>query len=55
MFPASDSVPAKLDDFQEPKVVMNEMASLMNKLESQVARAAKKLTTRTARNRATTD
>ncbi len=40
----SGAVPAKLDDFQEPKVVMNEMASLMNKLESQVGRAAKKLT-----------
>ena len=48
VFPAGKAVPTKLDDFQEPKVVMNEMASLMNKLESQVARAAKKLTTRTA-------
>jgi len=48
VFPASDTLLAKLDDFQEPKVVMNEMASLMNKLESQVARAAKKLTTSTA-------
>ena len=43
VFTSADIVPAKLDDFQEPKVVMNEMASLMNKLESQVARAAKKL------------
>ena len=44
IFSNADIVPAKLDDFQEPKVVMNEMASLMNKLEAQVARAAKKLT-----------
>jgi len=48
VFPASEAVPSKLDDFQEPKVVMTEMASLMHKLESQVARAAKKLTTRTS-------
>ncbi len=45
--PADDAVPAKLDDFQEPKVVISEMASLVNKLESQVARAAKKLTIKT--------
>ncbi len=43
IFSSSDLIPSKLDDFQEPKVVMNEMASLMSKLESQVARAAKKL------------
>jgi hypothetical protein len=48
VFPASEAVPSKLDDFQEPKVVMTEMASLMHKLESQVARAAKKLTSRTS-------
>ena len=43
IFSSVEMVPSKLDDFQEPKVVMNEMASLMSKLESQVARAAKKL------------
>lgn len=46
IFSSSEMVPSKLDDFQEPKVVMNEMASLMSKLESQVARAAKKLAAR---------
>ncbi len=43
IFSSTDMMPSKLDDFQEPKVVMNEMASLMSKLELQVARAAKKL------------
>ncbi len=43
IFSSADMMPSKLDDFQEPKVVMNEMASLTSKLESQVARAAKKL------------
>lgn len=32
--------------FQEPRLVMNEMASLMSKLEQQVQKAAKKLNTR---------
>ncbi len=43
IFSAVEKLPEKLADFQEPKVVMNEMASLMNRLESQVSRAAKKL------------
>jgi hypothetical protein len=46
IFSSAEMMPSKLDDFQEPKVVMNEMASLMSKLESQVARAAKKLAAR---------
>lgn len=46
VFPTSEIKSTKLGNFREPKVVMNEMTSLMSKLEVQVARAAQKLATK---------
>ncbi len=46
VFSPLEITPEKLDDFQEPKIVMNEMASLMNKLDANLAKASKKLAVR---------
>ncbi len=40
---AADALKKKSVEFQEPKLVMNEMATLMSKLEQQVSKAAKRL------------